>query len=277
MVAIAAGSTSAQAACVGTALTDTCLIESTTDQTIAVDGLAPGNDVFQLGGAANFNFQVNRIGTTYTNWEIFQKVGATNITLINTAGTGVNWEILGGTLTASGGDSIFNSSTVTVTTGTFALAANETIGALTGNAGTTVNLGAFFLTTGGNNATTTYAGNVVGTGGITKEGSGTFTLSGTNTYSGATTINAGTLTASGGNAIGNLSAVNVGTGATLNLTSSETIGSLGGLAGSFVNLNANTLTTGGNNGTTTFGGEISGTGGLIKEGTGNFTLSGENQ
>jgi fibronectin-binding autotransporter adhesin len=114
-----------------------------------------------------------------------------------------------------------------------------------------------------------------GGGGLTKEGTGTLTLSGANTYTGTTTINAGTLTLSGGNSIVNTGAVSVSSGAVLNLSSSETIGSIAG-AGN-VTLGSNTLTTGGDNTSTTFSGDISGTGGgLTKSGSGTFTLSGAN-
>ena len=109
---------------------------------------------------------------------------------------------------------------------------------------------------------------------LTKSGTNTLTLSGANTYSGATIINAGTLAVSGGTGIGDASAVSLADapGVTLSLLGSETIGSLAG-AGT-VALNANTLTTGGNNSNTTFAGVLSGTGGLVKQGTGTFTLTG---
>ena len=85
----------------------------------------------------------------------------------------------------------------------------------------------------------------------------------------------------GGAAIADTSAVTLANvaGATLDLNgTSETIGSLagGGAAGGNVTLGAGTLTTGGNNGTTTYTGILSGAGGLTKHGTGIFTLSGAN-
>jgi T5SS/PEP-CTERM-associated repeat protein/autotransporter-associated beta strand protein len=107
-------------------------------------------------------------------------------------------------------------------------------------------------------------------------------LSGTNTHTGGTTITGGTLSLEGGAALADTGAVVVNDGGTLNLAASETIGSLAG-AGS-VSLNANTLTTGGNNASTTYSGVMSasfdpGTGlvrGLTKTGTGTFTLTGAN-
>jgi autotransporter-associated beta strand protein len=70
------------------------------------------------------------------------------------------------------------------------------IGSLTG--GGSVTLGANALTVGGNNATPApYEGVISGTGGsLVKVGTGTLALSGTNTYTGATTISAGTLSIS---------------------------------------------------------------------------------
>ena len=112
---------------------------------------------------------------------------------------------------------------------------------------------------------------------LEKIGSGTLILSGINTYTGLTTITGGTLQLNGGSAIADLGAVNVSALGTLKLgNASETIGSLAGSAGSEVNLQNYTLTTGGNNGSTTFAGVMSGTGGLSKSGTGTMTLSGAN-
>jgi len=112
-------------------------------------------------------------------------------------------------------------------------------------------------------------------------------LSGTNLYTGRTTISAGTLragAAAGGRAFGQGSTVSIAntSGATLDLNNfSQTIGSLagGGALGGNVTLGANaTLTTGSNNTSTTFGGIISGTGtsGLSKNGRGTLTLTGAN-
>ena len=100
-------------------------------------------------------------------------------------------------------------------------------------------------------------------------------LSGANTYTGATAINAGTLQLGAANRIPDTSAVTVAGGATFDLNSfSEIVGSIAG-AGN-ITLGTATLTAGGNNTSTTFSGPLSGTGGLTKAGTGVLTLSGAN-
>ncbi len=77
---------------------------------------------------------------------------------------------------------------------------------LMNNAGTPAPI---VLTVGGNNATTTYAGVLSGQGQLVKRGTGVMTLTGTSTYTGATTIYAGKLSVSvinNGGVAGNLGA-----------------------------------------------------------------------
>jgi autotransporter-associated beta strand protein len=69
---------------------------------------------------------------------------------------------------------------------------NATLGALTGSR--SLSLGNGTVSIGNNNLSTTYSGNLSGTGGsLVKIGNGTLTLSGNNTYTGTTGVNAGTL------------------------------------------------------------------------------------
>ena len=132
--------------------------------------------------------------------------------------------------------------------------------------------GATFDTNGNN---VTLASPLSGTGGLTKVGAGTMTLSGGSNYLGATNVNSGTLQAGAVNTFSAASAFTVAGGATLDLNHfNQTIGSLAGDGN--VTLGSATLTTGGDNTSTTFAGGISGTGGLIKTGSGIMTLTGIN-
>ncbi|NBS80173.1 hypothetical protein EBS57_10375, partial [bacterium] len=120
-----------------------------------------------------------------------------------------------------------------------------------------------------------------GASSLTKNGAGTMLLSGTNIYTGATTVSGGTLRAGTTSAFGVNSAVTIGNaaGATLDLNDfSQTIGSLagGGAAGGEVKLGTATLTFGGLGGNLTYAGTITGTGNLIKNGSGVQTLTGAN-
>ena len=126
------------------------------------------------------------------------------------------------------------------------------------------------LTTGGDNTSTTFSGVIqngaAGATNLTKAGTGTFTLSGANTYTGTTTINAGTLALSG--SIASSSQVNVanaaGTFDISGTSSGATITTLNGVANSHVTVGGQRLTI--SNGSTTYAGIIQGTGGLTLTG-----------
>jgi outer membrane autotransporter protein len=116
-------------------------------------------------------------------------------------------------------------------------------------------LGGKTLRVGGNNLSTTVSGVIQdggasgGTGGsLTKVGTGTLTLTGTNTYTGGTTISAGTLQIGNGGTTGSVIG-NVVDNATLAFDRSDIL---------------------------TFGGVISGVGGLQQNGPGTLILTGNN-
>ncbi len=154
----------------------------------------------------------------------------------------------------------------------------------------------------------TYAGEINGTGSVTKANSGNVTLSGTNTYSGGTTINGGTLTGTTSSLQGDIvdnaalvfdqatdgtfAGVISGTGSVTKLSSDNvtlsgantyhggTTISGGTLTGTTASLQGNIVdnaalvfdqTTDG-----IFAGVISGTGSVTKVNNGNVTLSGAN-
>ena len=234
-------------------------IISVADQTAAIGAVIAGNQGFCKTGTGTLVVSGSNIYT-----------GATTVS--------------GGILRAGTGPSAFGSnSAVTLSNAVGATldlnGFNNSIGSLAGGGplGGNVTMGTATLTAGGNDCSTVFAGIISGAGGITKTGAGTWTLSGSNSYTGATVVDAGTLQAGvATSAFGYNSAVSLGNveGTTLDLNGfSNAIGSLAG--GGTVNLGSATLTTGANNTSTEFAGAMSG-GNVTKTGTGTWMLSGTN-
>jgi len=185
-----------------------------------------GTGVLTLGGSNTFtgNTIVNQGNITLTNNLALQNSavdtsGAGTITL-----SGTDTPTLGGLIGSKNLSSVITSGTSAVTS-------------LTLNPGSAV--------------TNTYSGVIANLGSgamaLNKSGAGTQILSGTNTYSGITTINAGTLLITG-NSSSATGAVNVAAGATLG--GNGTIGGAVTVAGSLNPGTASTLTLGS---TLTFG------------------------
>jgi autotransporter-associated beta strand protein len=188
--------------------------------------------------------------------------------------------ISGGILTVSGGSAIPNASALTlanVAGAALELQANEEIGSLAGGGATggNVTLGSFTLILGGNDGDTIFDGVISGSGGIAKTGGGTFVVTADNSYTGKTTVTSGTLSISKDTNLGQAPSSAVAdqltlNGGTLRGTSTFSLGanrgiSLGAGNGTIYMDATKTLTV---------MGAISGTGGLIKEGSGTLTLSG---
>ncbi len=126
-----------------------------------------------------------------------------------------------------------------------------------------MNLQGFTLTTG--DATdTAFAGVISGTGGaLTKAGTGTFTISGDNTYSGLTTVSAGTLKLGHLNALGGtVSGTTIQSGATLDLN------------GAYASANSNESITVSGTGVGGNGAIVNTGAGIANRGFGNLTLAG---
>ncbi len=187
--------------------------------------------------------------------------GSTTTGDIVAAGTtGTNSYTIAGTLTGSlnagsGADTV-----------TFDTTAGSVSGNLVGGGGTDA-----LVATGTGSAT--LAGTITGFESLTKNGTGTLTLTGTNTIAGPTTINAGTLALSGTGTLGTVADVTNNAAFDIaGLTAGLTIANL--LGSGTTTLGANTLTL--TNASGTYSGAITGTGGLIKQGVGTYTLSGTN-
>jgi autotransporter-associated beta strand protein len=144
-----------------------------------------------------------------------------------------------------------------------------TLGAAAMNASRQVTVNAGTLTVGG----------ISGSGfGLTKAGAGTLAV-GASSYSGATVVNGGSLKATSATSFNATSSITLANsaGVALDLNGiNQTIATIsgGGAAGGDLLLNGAVLTTGtaSNN---TFAGDLVGTGGLTKQGSGILTLSGE--
>jgi autotransporter-associated beta strand protein len=192
-----------------------------------------------------------------------------------------NWS---GAVWSNGNDAVFGS----IGVGTVTLGAGGTANSLTFNtAGYILTGGTLGLT--GDAAITANAGATISAGisgslGLIFSGTGTLVLTGSNSYTGATSINAGTLWFGvNHNLLGAVTLANVaGAGLLLNYNNSLpglAVGSLsgGGANGGNVDLRGDTLTVGGDNTSTTYSGQIAsstGGGNLVKTGTGTLTLSG---
>lgn len=229
------------------------------------------SNTLALGGATNDSFDVSQIGAAaqYQAFGTFVKKGTSTWTLTGSTTASTPWAIDGGVLSVSADNNLgaaagglrFDGGTLQATD-TFSM-----------NRATTLNAGGGTIDVAATK-TLTQNGGIGGSGGLNKTGAGRLVLGGANGYAGATHINAGIVNANSASALGNNSAVTVAAGAGLDLGSGLSVGSLAG-AGA-VGLHAHTLTTGGDHASTLYSGVMSGTGGLVKTGTGTFSLTGAN-
>jgi autotransporter-associated beta strand protein len=138
-----------------------------------------------------------------------------------------------GTISLSGSGTLGSTSgALTVNSGTLDLGGtSQTVGAVSGSGGTILNNGgATSLTVGNGGGTGSYAGTIAsGTGslGFVKAGAGTETLTGANSYTGATTVDAGVLELAntGGAALTGTSMITVNSGGTLLMSANNQISS----------------------------------------------------
>ena len=228
----------------------------------SIGSLAGTGTVTNTGAAATLTAEGDSLSTTFSG--VLQN--GTGALALTKTGTGIL--SLTGTNTYTGG--------TTISAGLLQLGNATATGSIVGNITDNAVLQLDRSDTGLN-----LAGNITGTGSVVQIGTGsTVTLSGTNSYSGVTTVSAGTLQPG---SITGLSAASNFTvsGAVLNLDSfSNAIGSLAG-TGTVTNSGAAAaiLTTGGDNASSVFSGTlVNGASalGLSKTGSGTFTVSGTN-
>ncbi|NBW97627.1 MAG: hypothetical protein EBR28_13105, partial [Planctomycetia bacterium] len=186
----------------------------------------------QGGGSGNLN--VNAGGLfTYSGTDTIKLNGSNN-----SSGSG-SVTITGGTfVTGMGFEQLLSSTngnaTITLASGGVLRLSQDIAALTTPIASGSGNLLRMVLGAGGggtidtNGFTTVISSTISGTGGLTKAGPGTLTLTATNTYTGTTTVNSGTLRLSNASALSATTPVTVNAG-TLDLVgNSATLASLGG-------------------------------------------------
>jgi autotransporter-associated beta strand protein len=231
-----------------------------------------GTGAVTLGGNRTVTVNANNltVGGVISGGSSLTKAGNGTLTLgganIYTGGTIFGTGTPAGTLNINNATAL-GTGTFTISGGSNAIIDNTTAGAITlsnnnaqvwnGNftfTGTqSLNLGVGAVTLGGSRIVTVNANNLTvggiisGSGfGLTKAGNGTLTLSGANTYTGGTTVNAGKLLVNGNNsaAIGAVSVNNSGTtlGGTGTIGGAVTVGNGANLLGGTGTTASGTLT-----------------------------------
>jgi fibronectin-binding autotransporter adhesin len=202
------------------------------------------------------------------------KSGAGTLSLTGASGYTGATTVSEGRLELGSGGSLAATTALIVNGGSFDIenGTGQTIGSLSGTGGA-VTLGDGSLTVN-QSATTSFAGSIGGTGGLSKSGAGILALTGASSYTGDTTVSAGTLTLGAGGSLASTTALIVDGGAFGLENGGQTVSALSG-AGGAVTLGNGTLTVN-QSITTSFLGDISGSGGLSKTGTGTLILDGVN-
>jgi fibronectin-binding autotransporter adhesin len=249
---------------------DTGTITNLTLNTALGPNATQDNVDFTVAGGRNTAVQVNAsqlwAGTTTVNSGAFTTANA--VTLASMAII-----VGGGTVATTSANTLADSASLTVNTGRLSIGGSDTVDSLAGSGGT-IDIASGATLTAGNAGSTSYAGSITGSGGFTKIGSGTFTLSAASSMTGTTTVSAGRLSLAAANLLSDSSAVTGTAGAVFALGGNETIGSLAGSLD--VALGSSTLTAGGNGQSTTFSGVLTGSGSLTKVGGGRLALTGAN-
>ena len=170
------------------------------------------------------------------------------------------WTI-GSTSTASASGGILNDGT-----GALDLSGTVTFG---GAANNNLTLGGSFT------GTNTLSGVIAGNGNVVSTGSGTWLLSGANTYVGATIVDAGTLQAGSAAAFGATTGITVN-GGTLDINNFDIETPVLGGSGGTISLGASGSLTVNGSAASSYAGSIVGGGSLSKIGSGTLTLTGAN-
>ena len=148
-----------------------------------------GTLIFSGGTANNFDEMLVNAGTLVLDKSIANGAGPADLMIGDNSGTDI--------VRLARDNQITDLAAVHVlTSGRFDLNdMNETTGAIEGRG--VIDLGSGILRAGADDDSSIFSGLIIGTGSLFKLGTGTWTLTGNNTYSGSTTVSAGTLVVNG--------------------------------------------------------------------------------
>lgn len=273
------------------------LTTTTDDSNLRLDGEISGVGSLVKEGTGTLTLAGNNLYTGSTTIEAgildsFNSLASQEIDVndgtLNARGTLAATDVdvsAGGNLNTFGDEFLSNAAAVNVD-GMLTLGGNETISALTGLNSGAVEIAANNLTV----SSGSFAGGINGTGDLIKDGNGTLTLGGTNSYTGETEILDGVLDVNGGSLASN--EITVSNNATLRLqngaefapdselvndglvevTGENEIGQLFGSATGVIDIGnsaSDELTVLGG----VYNGDIVGAGSLVKDGSGSLVLN----
>lgn len=245
----------------------------------ATDSITMSGNLVHVGGVSKTNSGILILSGSASTFSGGVTLGQ------GTLRVGANGALGSGGFSINGGTFASDGSAARTITNNITMGGNATLGDATGTGALTlsnINLNGTTrtLTVANNSTVVGVISNGSATPGLTKDGAGTLTLAGTNTYTGITTINAGVLAVTNGSAIDNAGAVSLADAANaiFAVNGSETIGSLrgGGSTGGNVSIATNQILTVAETGAQTFAGRITNAGTLVKSGAGTTTLTGAN-
>ncbi|NBT56811.1 MAG: hypothetical protein EBT05_18715, partial [Betaproteobacteria bacterium] len=220
-----------------------------------------GGDFAPTSGASTSVLNTATLQSVLDTATLTVTVSTTNM---GTSGTGTGNITIGSTLTWTSASKL-----ILLATGGLTGSANIVTGGASSN---------LTINQAGNSS---YSGVISGSGSVTKLGAGALTLSGTNTYTGGTTVSAGTLALGASNVLPSTGALTV-SGGTLSLGAfNNSVGAVSiGTSGGSITSTTGVLTGNGytfnNTSAATVSAILAGTGSLTQSGSGTTTLSGAN-
>jgi autotransporter-associated beta strand protein len=144
------------------------------------------------------------------------KIGPGDLEVDNTLSFTGNVSIAGGSITLAGDDLLPASTKLALSgSGSLFMFGNQTVGGLSGSAGTTVDLCNCSTFTVNQSSDSTFAGTISGDGALAKLGAGRLMLTGTNSFTGGVTIGGGSLAITSDASLGDGGTVAMANGTTL--------------------------------------------------------------